>query len=82
MDVCTVLRTYPNYDKFFERLTWRNCEEEYNQNVKLYATDKMAVPFQSGTDKEHQEWEDLMEEIMQHIEDKDVLEPSKTDHPP
>jgi len=73
MDVCCILRTYPNYEKRFETLTWRKCEDEYNRNVKLYQADRKAVPFQSGTDAEHTEWEDLMEELFQKFGDKDMI---------
>ena len=76
MDVCCILRTYPNYEKRFETLTWRKCEDEYNRNVKLYQADRKAVPFQSGTDAEHTEWEDLMEELFQKFGDKDMEAPS------
>ena len=72
MEVCTVLRTYPNQAETFSALTWRKCKDEYDRNVKLYKADKQSVPFQSGTDKEHQEWEDVMEEIFQQSADRDV----------
>ena len=73
MDICVILRTFPGKESLFAKLTWRSCEKEYARNVKLYLADKMAVPFQSGTDKEHAEWEDVMEEIVQFIQDKEVL---------
>ena len=72
MEVCTVLRTYPNQAETFSALTWRKCKDEYDRNEKLYKADKQSVPFQSGTDKEHQEWEDVMEEIFQQSADRDV----------
>ena len=76
MDVCCILRTYPNYEKSFETLTWRKCKDEYNMNVQLYRADRKGVPFQSGTDKEHTEWEDLMEELFEKLGDKDMEAPS------
>ena len=72
MDVCVTLRTFPNYEQFFANLTWRSCEREYERNIKLYIEDKTAAPFQSGTDQQHTEWEDMMEDIIQSTQDKDV----------
>ena len=72
MDVCVTLRTFPNYEQFFANLTWRSCEREYERNIKLYIEDKTAAPFQSGTDQQHTEWEDMMEDIIQSMQDKDL----------
>ena len=76
MDVCCVLRTYPNYEKSFETLTWGKCEDQYNRNDHLYQADRKAVPFQSGSNKEYTEWGDQMEEISEKLWDKDMDAPS------
>ena len=72
MDLCVTLRTFPNYEQFFANLTWRSCEREYEWNIKLYIEDKTAAPFQSGTDQQHTEWKDMLEDIIQCMQDKDL----------
>ena len=81
MDICTILQMYPNYEALFRNLTWWKCQDKYVQKLSLYQKDKQAVPFESGTDKEHTSWEDVMEEISQHIGDGDAVKEVSVDYP-
>ena len=62
-DIATILRNIPTYEETFVRLTWRKCQEEFDRNLAVYTTEKEGVPFRSGSDEQHSEWHDIMDEI-------------------
>ena len=62
-DIATILRNIPTYEETFVRLTWRKCQEEFDRNLAVYTTEKEGVPFRSGSDEQHCEWHDIMDEI-------------------
>ena len=64
-DICTILKSYPNYEVTFQNLNWRRCEEEYCRSVAAYAADRRGVPFRSGKAEQHEQWHNIMEEIFE-----------------
>ena len=59
-DICTILKAVPNFKETLENLDWRKCQNEYDINVKLYTDEGEAYRFRSGDDKQHTQWEDII----------------------
>ena len=50
-----------------EKLDGRKCQDEFATNVDLYNQHKDSWRFQSGSDEQHTEWQDIMETITQQM---------------
>ena len=69
MDIVTILKSIPNMEVALANLDWRKCQDEYNLNVDAYNKHREEYKFKSGTDEEHTEWQDIMEDIVTRIKD-------------
>ena len=68
-----MLKSIPNTHSVFERVDWRKCQDKFLSNVDTYIQHKDAWRYNSASDEEHTEWQDLMEDIRQRMFPDDKL---------
>ena len=71
-DICTILKSIPNWEEDFQNLRSDKCREEYERNEKLYRADSAGCPWRSGSSEEYTEWHTLMEDMTSLADGVDV----------
>ena len=66
-EIAVILKSIPNFETTLEKLDGRKCQDEFATNLDLYNQHKDSWRFQSGSDEQHTEWQDIMETITQQM---------------